>query len=148
MSLILQGENACCTWLYHQSARLIKSVSLFAVVVTGAAWSGEIIFLHALLTLFPFSSFTRLLFFLFVSLFSLHKPPNSPVSLAAVFIVVFQTPSLCLLMWLQTLSHLTFSPFHPNSNSLQYCTPHTCTSHTLTHTHTPSQSAHVWPFAH
>lgn len=68
MSLTRHRENVCCTWLYHQSARLIKSDSLFAVVVTEAAWSGEIIFLHALLTLFLFSSF-KCPPFLFVSVF-------------------------------------------------------------------------------
>ena len=68
MSLTPQREKACSILLYHQSARLIKSDSLFAVVVTGTAWSGEIIFLHALLTLFLFCSFTRP-HFLFVSVF-------------------------------------------------------------------------------
>lgn len=65
---LTQREKACSIWLYHQSARLIKSDSLFAVVVTWTAWSGEIIFLHALLTLFLFCSFTRS-HFLFVSVF-------------------------------------------------------------------------------
>lgn len=51
----LQHENVRCTWRYHQSARLIKSDSLFAVVVDGASWSGEIIFLHVLLNAFLFT---------------------------------------------------------------------------------------------
>lgn len=105
----MQRENVCCTWLYHQSARLIKSDSLFAVVVTGAAWSREIIFLHALLTLFLFSSLTRPQF-LFVSVF-LSTKRLIPVSLAAFFIVVFHTLSLCSSLWLEahfTLPHLTF----------------------------------------
>lgn len=66
--------------LYHLSARLIKLDSLFAVVVNAAAWSGEIIFLHALLTLFLFSPSTRPQFlfvwlFFFSLSFSFHKPP-------------------------------------------------------------------------
>lgn len=74
--------------LYHLSARLIKLDSLFAVVVNAAAWSGEIIFLHALLTLFLFSPSTRpqflfvwLFFFLFLFLFTnrllVSHPPTS-----------------------------------------------------------------------
>lgn len=66
--------------LYHLSARLIKLDSLFAVVVNAAAWSGEIVFLHALLTLFLFGPSTRLQFlfvwlFFFPLSFSFHKPP-------------------------------------------------------------------------
>lgn len=66
--------------LYHLSARLIKLDSLFAVVVNAAAWSGEIIFLHALLTLFLFSPSTARNFslsgsFFFPLSFSFHKPP-------------------------------------------------------------------------
>lgn len=87
--------------LYHLSARLIKLDSLFAVVVNAAAWSEEIIFLHALLTLFLFSPSTRPQFlfvwlFFFPSFFFFSQTASLSLILPPrfIFIVVIRNLSL------------------------------------------------------
>lgn len=143
MSLTRQRENGRCTCLYHQSARLIKSDSLFAVVVTGPAWSGEIIFSHALLTLLLFSSFTRP-HFLFVSVFLftnrliLSSPPL-PLHCCFSNSVTFSLTVAVGCTYL-ALPHLTFPLYpptlhSPHSRVLRYCRP-------------LSQFTHVWPIVH
>lgn len=144
MSSTLQRENVCRIRLYHQSARLIKSDSLFAVVVTEAAWSGEIIFLHALLTLFLFGCFTRPRFsFVSVLLFSnclILLSPSMPfycchsncVSPSGSRLYTSCSSSFDLSAFFSPLPTTLYTPL---LRIQQYCGP-------------PSQFTHVWPIAY
>lgn len=106
MSPTLQRENVCRVWLYHQSARLIKLDSLFAVVVTEAAWSGEIIFFFfaRLVNSVSLQFFHPPAFCLCLRL-SFLKLPNSLVSLNVFSSLSFK---LCHCVWLWALRILFF----------------------------------------
>lgn len=106
--------------LYHLSARLIKLDSLFAVVVNAAAWSGEIIFLHALLTLFLFSplpparNFSLSGSFFFPLSFSFHKPPPclSSSHLAVFLLLSFEICHSSLTLAVGSTHPLLIWPTH------------------------------------